>query len=122
MHNKMLEEIDNIKKELKEYIELRIDLIRLHTAENISRLISKTVTILILGYLLMFILLFLSLATGFFIAEKLESNALGFLCVTGFYFLMLVIFLFLRKQIVERPVIKAIVKLFFPKFDDDETR
>lgn len=118
----MLEEIDAIKKELKEYIELRIDLIRLHTAENISRLISKTVTILILGYLLMFILLFLSLATGFFIAEKLESNALGFLCVTGLYFLLLAIFLFLRKQIVERPVIKAIVKLFFPKFDDDETR
>jgi hypothetical protein len=66
--------------------------------------------------------MFLSIAGGFFIGSLLHSNEAGFLCVAGFYFLVLVIFLIFRKQIVERPVIKAVVRLLFPKFDNDENK
>jgi hypothetical protein len=66
--------------------------------------------------------LFISFAAGFFISSLLDSNELGFLCIAGFYALLLILFLTFRKQIVERPVIKAIVRLFFPKFEDDEKK
>ena len=118
----MLEDIGNIKKEILDYLDVKLDLIRLHTAENLSRLLSNTSTIAIIGYLLFLILLFLSFAAGYFIASRLHSNELGFLCVAGFYILVLVIFLFLRKQIVERPIIKAIIKLLFPKFSNNEKK
>jgi hypothetical protein len=116
----MIEDINNIRKDILEYIEIRLDLIRLHTAENISRMLSSTITGTIIGYLLFFILLFLSLAGGFCLGSVFNSNELGFLCVAVIYIVILIVFLGFRKRIVERPVIKAIMKLFFPKLSDDE--
>ena len=118
----MVENIDNVRKEIQEYIEVKLDLIRLHTAEHLSRLLSSASTIAIVGYLLFFILLFLSFAAGFFLGSLLHSNEAGFLCVAGFYIMVLIVFLIFRKQIVERPVIQAIVRFLFPKFNDDEKK
>jgi hypothetical protein len=115
----MLDDVNDLKKDVLEYIEVKLDLIRLHTAENLSRIFSNVATIAVIGYLLFFIILFISLAAGYFIGSQLDSNELGFLCVAGFYTLLLFLFLVFRKKIVERPVIKAIVRLFFPKFEDD---
>lgn len=116
----MVEDFNNIKKDIQEYLDVRLDLIRLHTAENLSRILSNSATIAIVGYFMFFILLFFSFAVGFFLAARLKSNELGFLCVAAIYFLLLMVFLALRKHIVEKPIIKAIVKLFFPKFNDNE--
>jgi hypothetical protein len=116
----MIENIENIRKEIKEYVEVKFDLIRLHTAENLSRILTNMTTVVIGGYLLFLILMFLSFAGGFFFGSLLGSNEAGFLCVAGFYFLLLVVFLVLRKKIVEQPVIKAVVRFMFPKFNDDE--
>jgi len=116
----MLEEISNIKKDIEEYIEVKFDLLRLQTAENISRILSSSVSIVIVVGLMCIILLFLSFAAGYFFASLLNSNGLGFLCVAGFYGLILVIFIILRKRIIQRPIIKAVVKLFFPKSGDYE--
>jgi hypothetical protein len=118
----MLEDINNIKKEILEYLDLKLDLLRLHTAENLSRILSNAVTIAIIGNLLFLILLFLSFAAGFFIASRLHSNELGFICVAGFYFLLLIVFLLLRKQIVERSIIQFIIKLLFQKKSENEKK
>lgn len=116
----MLEDLNSVKKDIQDYIEVRLDLVRLHTAENISRILSSAVNAAIIGYLLLFILLFLSFAGGYYFASLLHSNELGFLSVAGFYVLVLIIFILFRKQLIDRPVIKAVMKLFFPKFSDNE--
>ena len=118
----MLDDINDLRKDILEYIEVKLDLIRLHTADNLSRIFSNVATIAIIGYLVFFIIFFISFAAGFFIGSLLDSNELGFLCVAGFYTLLLILFLVFRKQIVERPVIKAMVRLFFPKFEEDEKK
>jgi hypothetical protein len=118
----MIENIDNIRKEIQEYVEVKIDLLKLHTAEHLSRLLSNAATLVITGYLLFLILLFLSFAAGFFLGTILGSNEAGFLCVAGFYFLIMLLFLSFRKQILEKPIIKAVVSFLFPKFDDDEKK
>ena len=118
----MLDDINDLRKDILEYVEVKLDLIRLHTAENLSRIFSNIATMAFIGYLLFFIILFISFAAGFYFGSLLESNELGFLCIAGFYSLLLLLFLVFRKQIVERPVIKAIVRLFFPKFEEDEKK
>ncbi len=116
----MLEEIENIRKDIMEYVEVRLDLIRLHTAESISRLLSQVATFAVIGYLLFLILLFMSLGAALYFGAIFNSNILGFFSVALFYFLVLIIFLILRKKIIERPVIQSMVKMFFPKFSDNE--
>jgi hypothetical protein len=115
----MIENIDNIRKEMQEYAEVKLDLIRLHIAEHLSRLMNSASTLIITGFLVGLILMFLSFAAGFYIGSKLNSNEAGFICVAGFYSLVLIAFLVFRKQIVEQPIIKAAVSLLFPKFEDD---
>ena len=116
----MLEELEKIRKEIREYLGVRFDLLRLQIAESISGILSKTATLIITGYLLFFILLFLSIAAGYFFASLLGSNELGFLCVAGIYTLLLLVFILFRKRIIERPVIKAVIRLLFPKTGDNE--
>ena len=116
----MLDDINDLRKDLLEYIEVKLDLIRIHTAENLSRIFSNVATIAVIGFLLSLMILFLSFAAGFYFGSLLDSNELGFLCVAGFYVLLLIVFLALRKRIVEQPVIKAMIRLFFPKFEDNE--
>jgi hypothetical protein len=111
----MLEEFENIRKDLQEYVEVRLDLIRLHTAESLAKILSDASTIVVAGYILFFILLFLSMAAGYMFAELFDSYTMGFLSVALFYTIVLVLFMVFRKKIIERPVIKAILKLFFPK-------
>jgi Putative Actinobacterial Holin-X, holin superfamily III len=116
----MLGDFNTIKKDILDYLEVRLDLIKLHTAENISKILSKVVNIAIIGFLMVFIFLFLSFAAGYFFAEHFQSNKLGFLCVAGIYLILLIVFLLTKKQIVERPIIKSTIKLFFPKKSNDE--
>ena len=116
----MFEDLDKLKRDILEYIEVKLDLIRLHTAENLSKIFSNVAVIAIAGYLVFLAVMFISFAAAFFLGSLMKSNEAGFLCVGGFYLLLLTLFLFLRKQIIERPVIKAVIRLLFPKFEDDE--
>jgi len=116
----MLEEIENIKKDIQEYIEVKLDLFKLQSAENISRVVSNVVVAVIVLLLASLVLFFLSFAAGYLMASILNSNELGFLCVAGFYILLILIILIFRKSIIDRPVIKSVISIFFPKTGGDE--
>ena len=116
----MIDDINNIKKDIQDYLEVKIDLIRLRTAESLSHILSSVASIAIYACLVCLILLFLSFAAGYFFASLLNSNELGFLCVAGFYSLVLIIVLIFKRQIIDRPIIKAIVRVFFPNPGKDE--
>lgn len=118
----MLEEIEDIKKDVQEYIEVKLDMLKLQSAENISRVISTVAVAAIMIVLVSLILFFLSFAAGYFMASVLNSNELGFLCVAGFYAILILIVLIFRKKIIERPVIRSVVKIFFSKSGDDEKK
>jgi hypothetical protein len=116
----IIEDVNQIKRDLLEYLDIRLDQIRLHTAEGLSRFFSRILIIAIVGYLLFFILLCLSFAAAFLIGSLLDSVPLGFLMVALCYALFLGLFFIFRKQIIEKPVIKAFVQLLFPKLTGDE--
>ncbi|HKK40965.1 MAG TPA: hypothetical protein VJ963_01060 [Bacteroidales bacterium] len=109
----MIDELENIKKDIQEYIEVKLDLLRIQAAEIVSDFISKRRFLLVLVFLVSAILLFLSLSAAYFMASLLNSTELGFLCVAGFYFVLLMIFIILRKTLIDRPVIKSVMKIFF---------
>jgi hypothetical protein len=118
----MLDDLDNAKKEIQEYLEVKLDLIKLQAAESLSRILSSALSMAIIFFLLFLILLFISIGAGFFFASYLQSSGLGFLCVAGFYIVLLIIILLFRKKIIERPVIRSVVKLSFSIFGDHEKK
>ena len=112
--------IDEVKNEFEDHVDKRISLLKLHLVEELSRFTAGFAVKLGILYLFFFVFMFLSLAAAFFLGDLLGSNGLGFTLVAGFYLLMAVIFWLSRRIWVEKPVIQAFIKIFFPKFEDDE--
>lgn len=112
--------IDEVKNEFEDYVDKRISLLKLHLVEELSRFTAGFAVKLGILYLLFFVFMFLSLAAAFFLGDLLGSSGLGFTLVAGFYLLMAVIFWLSRRIWVEKPIIQAFIKIFFPKFEDDE--
>lgn len=114
------ENLVEVKEEFEEYINKRVDLVKLHLVGDLSKATSSFGIKLVVFYLLFFVLLFFSLAGAFYLGETLKSKALGFIIIGSFYLVIVIVFYLLRRVLIERPVIKSFINLFFPKYDNDE--
>ncbi len=110
------EEISDIKKEINTYFQSKLDLTKLQAAEDISRFVSGIAVKLVLFYIAMFVLIFVSMAAAFAIGTYTKSNELGFLIVAGVYVLLAIIFYLFKSYLIHTPVIKAFIQIFFQNF------
>lgn len=120
MQDDFKDSLSEMKVEFKEYVENRIDLVKLHVVEKLSKITAGFAVKMGVLYLLFFALTFLSLAMAFFLGSLLDSNTLGFLAVAMLYLMVALIFYAMRRKLVEKPIIKNYINLFFPNFDDHE--
>ncbi len=120
MKESITRELDELKKELEDYLQIRVDLIKLHIAGEMSRFFSSFMTKTVILYLFFFVFMFFSLAAALILGEWLESYALGFAIMGGVFLVAALIFYLLRKQLIERHVVQRFIELMFPKFDDED--
>lgn len=116
MKEELNEEFKEAKYDFEEYAKARIDLIKLHSAESISRFLSGLITKMVLYYLFFFVLLFASLATAFWLEKILNSRVLGFIIIAVFYLTLGILFMSFRRKLIEKPIIQSVIHLFFPNY------
>ncbi|MCU4158114.1 phage holin family protein [Carboxylicivirga sp. A043] len=123
MKDKLTEEMNEVKDDFEEYVNARLDLAKLHAAENLSRFMSGMILKIGLFYLLFFVLFFASIAVAFWLNTLFESQGTGFIIIAGFYMLLALMFFAMRKTLIHKPVIQSFIQLFFPKYTDyDESK
>jgi len=123
MKERISDEFKEVKEEFEDYINRRVDLVKLDVAENLSRFLSGMIIKTVLSFLLFFVLLFVSMGFAFWLGHQFESQSYGFLVVGGFYILVGLLFWVFRRAIIAKPVIKSFVQLFFPERSNyDETK
>lgn len=85
---------------IKDYTTKRLDLLKLQFTEksSLSAGIIAFISIVLIAFSF-FIILF-NFGIAFLIGESLGNMSYGFLIVAGFYFLLMVIVIFLKKKIV----------------------
>jgi Zn-dependent protease with chaperone function len=83
---------------IKEYIQIKLEQIKLKVIAQVSKLMSHVIVALLFAFLGLFILLFLSFALAAFLNTLFASPYLGFLLVGAFYFLLLLVVLVLAKN------------------------
>lgn len=103
--------IGTLVKEVKTYIELNVENVKLTAAEKTVRLLSALALVSLIALFAMLALLFLSVAVADFIAESLGSGW-AFSIVTGFYLLLMVIVVVFRRNLIINPVSRFITRLF----------
>jgi len=113
--------LNDVKDDFESYVDKRVDLLKLHLVEEISKFTAGFAVKLGVLYLLFFFLAFASLAGAFFLGEILKSVSQGFIIIAGVYLLLAIIFFLMRRILVQKPIIKAFINIFFPKFDKDES-
>jgi hypothetical protein len=93
----MATSIRKIVDQIAEYAEIKTEQIKLKFITRVSRLLATVLSLVLIGMLGLLFLLFLSLSVGEMINEALYSKYLGYLIVTGIYFILIIIVLLLAR-------------------------
>ena len=91
-----------LKQLISEYFDARLSLLKLEAFEKTARVTAALFSSVVVALLAFFLLFFLSLSAGFYLSVVFESNALGFLAVTGFYLILFALVLFRKKEFLEK--------------------
>lgn len=94
---------------VKEYIDLRMKLLRLQGIRLASKSLALLTLILILSVLFLFVLIFLGLSLSGLLAELTGSVTTGHLLTAGIYLLLMVFVLIFRKSLLLNPLIRMFI-------------
>jgi hypothetical protein len=97
------------KKLVREYIETRVELLKLKSVRSLSQVLSLMIILFITSALLLFVMLFLGMSFAWWIARLTDSNAIGFLSAAGLFTLLVMIVIALRKPLFRTPLIKMFI-------------
>lgn len=114
MKDQLTDQVKEVKNDVEEYVNANLELIKLQSAENLSRFFSGAIIKSVLFFLFFFIILFISLAIAIWLEGLFDFDGLGFLIVAGFYIVFSLLFLAIKKPFIERPIIQSFIHLFFP--------
>ena len=96
-------------KVAKEYLETRLDLIKLQAAGKLSKALGLFFSITMAFLLFFFVIVFLGMVVGFWIGEMTGSFTIGFSCAAGLFVVLFLVILLFRKQLIQRPLAKLLI-------------
>lgn len=106
---------------VEDYVGNRLQLLKLQAAEKSARVVSLLITVMVMALICFFILLFVSITAGYFLAQKTGSLFTGFGIVAVFYLLVLCIVLYLRKRVLDKYIADTVVRIFFDTTAEHDT-
>jgi len=104
---------NDLKDSASLYIEQKIELGMLSTIDKGSKLGAKFISGLILGVLAFFAMLFISLMLAYYFSQLCQSYFAGFGLMAALYFMLFMMVMLARKQLIEKPIINGIIKTIF---------
>ena len=126
MEEKKEKGIEDIFSDAKEYVDIRVEHIRLSAVEKGAKIFADLITsgAVIVSFILAF--LFASFTLALFLSDVLGSYARGFGCVAAIYLLLSIIVYLTKDKYIEKLLVNMFIKRYFDKVadkdDDDEEK
>jgi ABC-type multidrug transport system fused ATPase/permease subunit len=117
---KLSDNFNEISGNVKDYVRLKIDFLKLTLTEKLSLIISALLISIILFLVFLFISMFVSLAFIFWFRDHAGPLYAGALIVAGFYLLVGVIVFFMRNKIFIDPLVSKISKILLEEEDEEK--
>lgn len=111
--NSVLESAGEVYGYIRIYLKQHLEYYKLDIAERISKAISAAITMIVLLMLFFMMLGFLSVAAGFYLAERLGSTWEAFLIIAAAYFVLTLLVALFRRFVITNPVLSRVIKVFF---------
>jgi len=93
-----------------DYLETRIELLKLKTVDKSSEVISSLVSVLVILVIIIFGIFILNIGLAFWLGYLLGETWYGFFAVGGFYALLAILLIVFKKQWLKDPLNDVIVK------------
>ncbi|NII27822.1 phage holin family protein [Pseudoflavitalea sp. X16] len=112
--------IRGLAASVKEYVNTRVDSVKLSAAETTSLIISDLVAGAIVAVVFLFVLVFASIAGALALSAWIGKPWSGFLIVAGVYLLIGVITWTAKERMIRIPVMNKIIHQLFKNDAGDE--
>ena len=117
---KVSESIADLTDQVKNYIQLRIDLFKLNLTEKLATLTTTLIISIIFFIVFLFFTLFLSLAFIFWFKDYVGAAWAGSLIVAGFYILVGIVVFLLRDKLFLNRIVVQISKILLEEEEENE--
>lgn len=101
--------MDNLLGKTEDLVKTSFELMRLKTVDKLSEVLSSALPGIFLGVVLLFMVLMLSIAASLYLGDIAGKSWYGFLIVSGFY-LMIIIILYLSRKPIKKRISDTIIK------------
>ena len=102
-------DIELLYKKAEKYSKTSFELLQLNTIDKTSDVISSLSVVISISIIVAMFTLFINIAISILIGNLLGNDALGFLIVSGFYFVLGIVFYIFRKTLIKIPIGNLIV-------------
>jgi uncharacterized membrane protein YqjE len=102
--------IDKLVGNVIECVETRFDLVQLDVQDKVSDIMASVASVALVGLMLAFTLLLLSIGAAIYISQRYNSSFIGFVYVAGFYLVAGILLYLSRKRLIRLPVINMLLK------------
>ena len=117
---KVYAKIEDLADTTKEYINTRVESLKLTVAERASVMIANMVTGMVVAFVFLLFIIFGSIALSFGLGEWIGKTWAGFLIVAGLYLLIGLVVWTAREKIIRLPVMNALIKQLFQNEDEED--
>ena len=117
---KTFDKVEELVDNIKEYVNTRIEAVKLSAAEKSSVVIANAAAGIIAALVFLFFLGFASVALSICLGDWIGKAWAGFLIVAGIYLLAAIMVWTARHKIIQLPVMNALIHQLFRNDTDEE--
>jgi hypothetical protein len=114
------ERVDNFISQIKEYVNVRIEIIKLQTAASTSKVLSNLAALLIVGFIITMFLCFAGIAAALAISAWLGPLYSGFLIMSAVFLVTAIIVWKKREHLLRIPIMNSILKQLSSNHETDK--
>lgn len=105
--------LEDLIGQTKEYIDNRIELLKLKTIDKASNALSLVISGIVLFIFLFIFFIFLNIGLALFIGDLIGKSYAGFLIVGLLYAIAGFLFFRSRKKLLTKPITNSFIRKFF---------
>lgn len=117
---KTFERAEELAGHVKEYVNTRLRSVKLSAAEKTSKIAANLIALTITMAIMLFFMVFASIALAFVLAEWTGKLYWGFLIVAGLYLLFAVIIWMAKERLLQLPIMNSLLQQFYSEEDEEE--
>ena len=110
-----VENFQQLYDDLKKYVELQTDYVKVEFVEKMTILLSTLLIITLVIILAIAALFYLFFSLAYALVPVVGSLAISFFIISGIYLLLIALLFLFRKKLIVNPLVRFLSKLFLNK-------